>query len=81
MSTMHIPGFTAEASLVKTSSRYRSASASFHRNGGSVVSQIVASDFAYPGSFHYCGPGYLYSCQLGICGCHRIYLVEAPTLV
>jgi hypothetical protein len=40
---MTMPGFTAEASLVKTSSRYRSECAWFRRDGGSLASQIVAS--------------------------------------
>jgi hypothetical protein len=40
---MAMPGFNAGASLVKTSSQYRSASARLHRTDGGAESQVVAS--------------------------------------
>ena len=78
---MTMPGFTAEASLVKTSSRYRSEGAWFRRDGGSAASQIVAS------YIQRCPPGYLYRCQWVYiggyerywqCGCFRNYTVAFP---
>jgi hypothetical protein len=74
---MTIPGFNAEASLVKTSSQYRSAGARFHHNGGSAESQITAcylSDGCPPGySLRCIGDGWYSECR-----CFRHYVIE-PT--
>jgi hypothetical protein len=79
---MTMPGFSGEASLVKTTSRYQSAGARFRRNGGTAASQIVASYIVQR-----CPPGYSYRCQwvyIGAyeryfeCGCFRNYLPALP---
>jgi hypothetical protein len=76
---MALPGFNAEESLHKTSTRYRSAGASFHRNGGSMASQVIPSQS--------CPPGYSYRCQWVYaggyeryweCGCFRNYQIALP---
>ena len=79
---MALPGFNAEESLHQTSTRYRSAAASFHRNGGGIASRVMPSQI-----FQRCPPGYLYRCQWVYigggeryweCGCFRNYQVALP---
>jgi len=60
MSTINIPGFDAEAALVKTCSQYRSAGAWSNRNGGNAASQIVPT---LPFGFRDCPGGLTYSCR------------------
>jgi len=70
---MALPGFNAEASLLKTSVQYRSASTWLHRNGGSPALQVMPS-YLFPR----CPTGYVYRCrwvyigggeQIWECGC------------
>jgi hypothetical protein len=81
---MALPGFNAEASLHKTSTRYRPPGPSFHRNGGSMASGVMPSYI-----FQRCPPGYWYRCQWVYmggyeryweCGCFRNYQVALPTV-
>jgi hypothetical protein len=68
---MTMPGFSAEAALVKGSGQYKSGRAWLRRNGESAVSQVVPSYYMLGTPFqpsavsflNPCGPGYSYRCQ------------------
>jgi hypothetical protein len=71
---MTMPGFSADAALVKGSGQYRSGRAGLRGNGWSAASQVVPSYYmlgipsqpSAPTSVSFlnpCGPGYSYRCQ------------------
>ena len=79
---MSTPGFTADASLNRTSYKYRSSAASLTPNVP-AGSPIVGSFFNGPVPFGHCNPPYQYGCGTSYCGypgccCRRLWIPFLP---